>query len=205
MLDWVSPLNEIWDAGTFIFRGQPSDRYKLTPSICRRGPGTFAYGSLMRAFAYTVRNQVEYELEVLSRFLSGCDRSGLIVPGYTEQIKRKLANRRGSFLSAGDPWPQQSMYEIMAVPQHYDVPTRMLDWTERSFVACYFAAASANFELNDGNERIAIWALDTSNSDAWDTVSIIRTPGGTSKNQAAQSGLFTTYKVKDYSFEKYSP
>ncbi|CAG8870116.1 hypothetical protein PS861_03308 [Pseudomonas fluorescens] len=203
LLDLVSPLNEMWDAGTFIFRGQPSDEYKLTPSICRRGPGSFAHGSARKAFAYTARNQVEYELDVLEKFLSGCDRSGLSVPGYTEQIKRKLAIQRSFFLSAGDPWPQQNMYEIMAVAQHYDVPTRLLDWTERSFVACYFAAASANFELDDGRERIAIWALDTSNSDEWGTVSIIRTPGGTSKNQAAQSGLFTTHKVKDYGFEPY--
>jgi hypothetical protein len=203
LLDLVSPLNDMWDAGTHIFRGQGSDSYKLTPSICRRGPGSFAHGSLRKAFLYTVRNQVEYELEVLSMFLNGCDRSGLTVPGYTEQIKRKLANQRSFFLSGGDPWPQQNMYEILAVAQHYDVPTRLLDWTERSFVACYFAAASANFELDDGKERIAVWALDTSNSDEWDTVSIIRTPGGTSRNQAAQSGLFTTHKVKDYAFEPY--
>lgn len=203
LLEHLSPLNEIWDAGTFIFRGQGSDNYKLTPSVCRRGEGSFAHGSARKAFAYTARNQVEYELDVLEKFLSGCDRSGLTVPGYTEQIKSKFAKQRGLFLSDGDPWPQQNMYEIMAVAQHYDIPTRLLDWTERSFVACYFAAASANFELDDGNECIAIWALDTSNSAEWNTVSIIRTPGGTSRNQAAQSGLFTTHKVKDYAFEPY--
>ncbi|MCH7420700.1 FRG domain-containing protein [Pseudomonas mosselii] len=205
LIEHLSPLNPIWDAGTFIFRGQGSDDFKLTPSICRRGPGSFADGTPRKAFAYTARNQVNLELEVLRRFLSGCDRSGLAVPGYTEQIKRKMAKEQHFFLSAADPWPQQNMYEIMAVAQHYDVPTRLLDWTERSFVACYFAASSANFELDNGKERIAIWALDTSNSDDWNTVSIIRTPGGTSRNQAAQSGLFTTHKVKDYGFEPYQP
>ncbi|WP_409259979.1 FRG domain-containing protein [Pseudomonas sp. KCJK8806] len=207
LIELVSPLNnEMWEAGTFIFRGQPSDKYKLTPSICRRGPGSFAHGSARKAFAYTARNQVQYELDVLSRFLNGCDRSGLTIPGYTQKVKRKLDSReRGMFLSAADPWPQQNMYEILAVAQHYDVPTRLLDWTTRSFVACYFAASSANFELEDGNERLAIWALDTSNSDDWETVSIIRTPGGTSQNQAAQSGLFTTHKVKEYGFEPYVP
>lgn len=205
LIDHLSPLNPIWDAGTFIFRGQGSDDYKLTPSICRRGPGSFAEGSARKAFAYSVSGQVHLELEVLRRFLGGCDRSGLSVPGYTEQIKRKMAMEPQFFLNAGDPWPQQSMYEIMAVAQHYDVPTRLLDWTERSFVACYFAASSANFELDNGRERIAIWALDTSNSDEWETVSIIRTPGGTSRNQAAQSGLFTTHKVSESNFEFYVP
>lgn len=205
LLEHLSPLNPAWDAGTHIFRGQGSDSYKLTPSVCRRGPGSFAHGSARKAFLYTFRNQVEYELEVLSLFLNGCDRAGLSVPGYTEQIKRTLANQRSSFLSAHRTWPQPEMYEILAVAQHYDVPTRLLDWTERSFVACYFAAASANFELDDGKERIAVWALDTSKSDEWDSVSIIRTPGGTSRNQAAQSGLFTTHKVKEFGFEPYVP
>ena len=90
----------------------------------------------------------------------------------------------------------------MAVAQHYDVPTRLLDWTERSYVACYFAAASANFELDSMTmPRIAIWALDTSHAKHWKTVKIIRTPGGTSQNQAAQSGLFTTHNVKEYRFD----
>jgi hypothetical protein len=200
LLDFVSPLNPIWDAGQHIFRGQPSDEYKLTPSICRRGEGSFAYGSARRTFSFTVSGQVYYELEVLNRFLAGCDRSGLVVPGYTKEIKRQFAHERGRFLSASRPWPQPEMYEIMAVAQHYEVPTRLLDWTERSFVACYFAASSANFELDSMKmPRIAIWALDTTHSKNWETVSIIRTPGGTSKNQAAQSGLFTTHNVKEFS------
>jgi hypothetical protein len=96
------------------------------------------------------------------------------------------------------------MYEIMAVAQHYDVPTRLLDWTERSFVACYFAASSANFEVESSKmPRIAIWALDTTHSNDWETASIIRTPGGTSRNQAAQSGLFTTHNVREPSFTDY--
>ncbi|WP_236191709.1 FRG domain-containing protein [Pseudomonas pharyngis] len=204
LLNFVSPLNPIWNAGQHIFRGQPDAAFKLTPSIFRRGEGSFGHGSPRKAFADTVSRQIHYELEVISRFLDGCDRSGLLVPGYTKEIKRLLAHERGSFLSAHRLWPQPEMYEIMAVAQHYDVPTRLLDWTERSFVACYFAASSANFELDSNNiPRIAIWALDTTHSNTWETISIIRTPGGTSRNQAAQSGLFTTHNVREPSFSDY--
>lgn len=207
LLNFVSPLNPIWDGEQHIFRGQPSDEYKLTPSIFRRGAGSFGHGSPRKAFADTVSRQVHYELEVIGRFLDGCDRSGLTVPGYTKEIKRRLAHERGSYLSAHRPWPQPEMHEIMAVAQHYDVPTRLLDWTERSFVACYFAASSANFEVDSQKmPRIAIWALDTTHSNDWEAVSIIRTPGGTSKNQAAQSGLFTTHNVREPSFtDHYQP
>ncbi|VVP19573.1 hypothetical protein PS850_03803 [Pseudomonas fluorescens] len=206
LLDFVSPLDPAWSQGQYIFRGQPSDEYKLTPSICRRGIGSFAYGSPHRMFSNSSSGQVSFELDVLKKFLDGCDRSGLVVPGYSEQIKTRLSSETWSFLSAHRPWPQPELYEILAAAQHYEVPTRLLDWTERSFVACYFAAASANFELDSMSERIAIWALSTEHAKHWKTVQIIRTPGGTSRNQAAQSGLFTTHYVKEYSlFDIYQP
>lgn len=199
LIDHVSPLNSIWDAGRFIFRGQPSDEYKLTPSVCRRGPKSFAHGSPRRMFDVSTAGQVAFELEILRKFLIGCDRSGLSVPGYTEQLSSTLSDGWGSFQSPHIPWPSTLLYEIMAVAQHYDVPTRLLDWTERSFVACYFAASSANFEIDSRvMPRLAIWALDTTYAKHWKTVKVIRTPGGTSRNQAAQSGLFTTHEVKGY-------
>lgn len=198
LIDHVSPLNPIWDVGRFIFIGQPSDEYKLTTSVCRRGAGSFAHGSPWRMFDASTAGQVAFELEVLRKFLIGCDRSGLTVPGYTEQLSSTMADGWGSFQSPHTPWPSTMLYEIMAVAQHYDVPTRLLDWTERSFVACYFAASSAKFEFNKANTRIAIWALDTTQATHWKTAKVIRTPGGTSKNQAAQSGLFTTHELKGY-------
>lgn len=201
LLDYVSPLNPVWDKGQYIFRGQPSDSYKLTPSVCRRGEGSFAYGSPRRVFDETSSGQVSFEFEVLKRFLLGCDRSGLVLPGYTEQVKRELSEQYYylNYFETGKPWPPAQLYEIMAVAQHYDVPTRLLDWTERSFVACYFAAAGANLEIDTiAMPRIAIWALDITFADLWETVSLIRTPGGTSRNQAAQSGLFTTHNIATY-------
>ncbi|MEE4127052.1 FRG domain-containing protein [Pseudomonas viridiflava] len=197
LLDYVSPLNPIWDRGQYIFRGQASDGHKLTPSVCRRGAGSFADGSVARMFDGSTDGQVKFEIDVLKRFLAGCDRSGLVVPGYSVTIKRRLSDEPHTFLSAHSPWPQPELYEILAVAQHYGIPTRLLDWTEKGFVACYFAAASANLEIDSMKmPRIAIWALETTNARYWETASIIRTPGGTSKNQAAQSGLFTTHNVK---------
>ncbi|WLH00754.1 FRG domain-containing protein [Pseudomonas beijingensis] len=131
LLDHLSPLNPIWGTGRFIFRGQPRSEYKLTPSVCRRGTGSFAYGSPRRMFDVSTAGQVAFELEILRKFLIGCDRSGLNVPGYTEQLSRILADGWGSFQSPHTPWPSTQLYEIMAVAQHYDVPTRLLDWTER--------------------------------------------------------------------------
>ncbi|MFN3050200.1 MULTISPECIES: FRG domain-containing protein [Pseudomonas] len=199
LFDYVSPLNEVWESGTYVFRGQPSDQFKLIPSVCRNGEGSFAYGSARRTIGKSSLEQVDFELTILRHFVEGCDRSGLVVPGYTEEIKRKLTSQQLHFISIDNPWPQEEMHQILAVAQHYEVPTRLLDWTDRSFVACYFAAASANFEIQDFSmPKIAVWALDTTYHDVWKTVKIIRTPGGTSLNQAAQSGLFTAHILSDY-------
>lgn len=208
LLDYVSPLNEIWSTGRYVFRGQPSDRYKLIPSVCRTGEGSFAHGSPSRMFDISTLGQLNFELEILQKFLEGCDRSGLIVPGYTEEIKKALySNERRRFMGDNSSWPQDEMHQILAVAQHYDVPTRLLDWTDRGFVACYFAASSASFELHDMTmPKIAVWALDTTYHESFETIKIIRTPGGTSQNQAAQSGLFTTHNLRTSDpFEVYVP
>lgn len=200
LLEYVSPLNSVWDKARYIFRGQPSADYKLIPSVCRTGEGSFAHGAPRRMFDKSSANQIGFELEILRKFLDGCDSSGLPVPGYSEQLKRKFSEFPFLFPESFLPWPPEQLFEIMAVAQHYDVPTRLLDWTERSYVACYFAASSANFELDSHTHlpKIAVWALDTTYHDGWETVKIIRTPGGTSRNQAAQSGLFTTHNVTRY-------
>lgn len=46
-------------------------------------------------------------------------------------------------------------WESYFVMQHYGAPTRLLDWTESSLVAMYFAVRA-----NTGNYDAAVWALD---------------------------------------------
>ncbi|WP_082893890.1 FRG domain-containing protein [Pseudomonas marginalis] len=204
LIDYISPLNSQWDEEPYIFRGQPSDEYKLTPSICRQGEGSFGYGLPGRMFDNSTAAQIHFELDVIKKFLEGCERSGLSVPGYSEQVKSTLFANKYFIPRSYLPWPPKELYEIMAAAQHYDVPTRLLDWTDRSFVACYFAASSVSLEINDRKmPRIAIWALSTKFADSWKTIKIIRTPGGTSRNQAAQSGLFTAHTLQNDDFSPF--
>jgi hypothetical protein len=65
-----------------------------------------------------------------------------------------------------------------------------LDWSRRSYVAAYFAAADAL--ENVSGRRFAVWALDAEQmTSTLPNLTMIRVPGGNNANVAAQAGLFT--------------
>jgi hypothetical protein len=55
---------------------------------------------------------------------------------------------------------EDDVLEWLAVMRHYDVPTRILDWSYSPWIALFFAAAGAT------TGTAAVWALDTERLDA---------------------------------------
>ena len=203
LIEFLSPLNSLWSSGQYIFRGQGDSDYGLIPSACRSGDGSFAGKSPYRIFGTTSLEQVEFELAVLKRFLEGCDKAGLVVPGYSEKLKGILDGSVDSIVDKAVMWPPKDFYEVLAAAQHHGVPTRLLDWSRRSYVAAYFAGATASYEIT-GQPEVAIWALDISSRKSWQKIRVIDPPGGTSKNLAAQSGVFTMQINSDLGLREYT-
>ncbi|HBP47787.1 FRG domain-containing protein [Pseudomonas sp.] len=203
LMEFLSPLNDDWLLGQYIFRGQGDSNYGLIPSACRIGERAFAGRSPYRLFGTTSAEQVDFELAILKGFLEGCDKAGLVVPGYSEKLKAQLDGEVGSIVERTVMWPPKDFYEVLATAQHHGVPTRLLDWSRRSYVAAYFAGASASYEIT-GRPEIAIWALDTSTRKSWQKIILIDPPGGTSKNLAAQSGVFTMQINSDLVQQQYT-
>ena len=141
------------------------------------------------------KNRIFAEIVTLHTFASYCDSSGLRIRGDSEEFRRKHldpARVMDEFILQRQIWPSFEYFEIMALAQHYGLPTRLLDWTRRSHAAAYFAASGALRSNGHKSDRLAVWALDPENIQLdLRNVRMIAIPGSDNANIAAQSGLFT--------------
>ncbi len=186
---FLSPLKDKYWSVPYIFRGHGRASYVLAPTALRTH-GPIAAGKMLGVYDPQAR-QVDYEIELIRLFLRGCDASGIAVPGDSPDAREQLGMESVKKLDGShkDSWPPKALWPMLATAQHHGVPTCLLDWTRRSYVAAYFAASTA---LTDpGDEHLAVWALNVSDSANWKSLRYLQMPGATSQNLAAQDGVFT--------------
>jgi hypothetical protein len=189
-----------------IFRGQArawdvgkEKAWDLEPSIFRerKHPVYAIFG--MRASPEVSENQIFAEILTLQTFAGYCDSTGFPIPGDSEVFRTTHLDPTkvmDSFIFHRRIWPSREYFDIMALAQHYRLPTRLLDWTHSSYVAAYFAASSA-LQENQAEGGLAVWALNTENiPHTLRDIEIIQVPGSNNVNVAAQSGLFTLLRQR---------
>ena len=54
---------------------------------------------------------------------------------------------------------EEDIWEIMAIAQHYRVPTRLLDWSWSPLVALHFATSRVKIDDEEGNPAV-VWAIN---------------------------------------------
>jgi hypothetical protein len=132
--------------------------------------------------------QVFAEWMSLDGFVKHCDSSGLSIRNDSVEFRNKYFDRNNldSFSGNGSLWPDRGLFELMALAQHHGFPTRLLDWSRRSYVAAYFAASDALARhLNGDNpseQPFAVWALNVEKKSLFRELEIVRVPGGNSAN-----------------------
>jgi hypothetical protein len=207
-LDALSP-HSIWGERPdwWIFRGQGDAEWDLQPSAFRR-LAHFDYGRGPYQPKQRHRDQIEQEALLIRLFVSGINEQGGELPteaafGLTNwhEIDRIVERAAESDDPDSDTiWPPTHLQQLFALGQHYGLPTRLLDWSERGRVAAYFAAEAAQrmAERGEAPEHIAVWAysrVHENEREFWDgsewTPVIVRVPRSRNPNLHAQGGVFT--------------
>jgi hypothetical protein len=103
------------------------------------------------------------------------------------------------------PETRNSDTMLLALGQHYGLPTRLLDWTESLYIAAFFAF-NRSVLWGSHDQQIVIWVLDSSNP-IWSSqfgVEIIDVPSFGNRRIRNQSGKFTLSKTPFGSLEDYA-
>lgn len=216
----IHPSNELANDGgrRWIFRGQPANA-NLTPSALRGD----ALSRLTRWFYPnpSPEDQISLELRALRSFLEAADRQGIAVPGDTRAFRDEWindhVNKKLGMVTVQGLWPDLDSIHVLTFAQQSGLPTRLLDWTKRPYVAAYFAATgTAKKAIYDQDESevgddMAVWAFSCEFLDRYKepAIEVVDVPTGLNQNLVFQRGCFSLVKplrggreLKEFCFEE---
>lgn len=143
LLEALRPRHDLWEgqAQRWLYRGHADAEWDLQPTGIRDPQ---AYQKVGVALAHSSLGQepwaqrAQLQIDMLRTFRDRLNASGLHLPTPEPPV---------SGLDEGsetvDGLPPRGGRPLLALAQHFGLPTTMLDWTRRGWVAAYFAAADA--------------------------------------------------------------
>ena len=200
--EYLSPENRLFNEPCqLIYRGQRDANWGLEPSLFREPhkPKGIANRSTVTSDFHMFQ-----ELRMLQQFVEYCDAIGIALPGDSSQFRKEHLDHTSSaldrYIKKPYDWPNPALYELLALAQHYGLPTRLLDWSTRSFIAAYFAASSAlihAFKPENKHKRLVVWILNIEMKNLYrEDLDIVRVPSGYNRNISSQAGCFSILRQK---------
>jgi hypothetical protein len=219
-LEYLSPLGPIlgtkrmatFASGlgepTWVFRGHSDAKYELLPSALRKGQELLLTGG-WKVLDEPVSNgdQAGAEYSTLLAFFWAADEQGLALPEDSQTLRSFFRPSIAPLARAREqkaPWPSDFVLSLMALAQHYGLPTRLLDWSYNPLVASYFSAEPTPSPA----EQLCVWALDLEavryvnpERRAEGFLTFVSAPRYGNANLLAQDGLFTLYSMDPFDWD----
>lgn len=206
----VDRLKAAPGAHKWVFRGQRDASWSLLPSAFRKGVelGYTHAPRIVGDGAYLNREQAEAEFLRLREFLLAVDETGLAIPEDTQVLRapRGWNDLWKEFERVG--FPSHRVLSLLALGQHYGVPTRLLDFSERWEVALYFAVTDC---IRFPPGELAVYALDLDwvlwkgfrrSGGMLPVLQVVSAPRSSNPNLNAQSGLFVAPSIYPSQLDK---
>lgn len=154
---------------SLLFRGEPSDKFSLIPSALRPerqeefNQMAYEAGCLINVkSSFNEGDHVQCELRLAKYFYNASNEQGLSLPPLPYKWHERMLND-WFFEGTDKEWIPKELAEMVALMQHYGLPTRMLDWSSNILTALYFAASGAAQRLTDNaineNDYMVVWIL----------------------------------------------
>ncbi len=194
--------------GDLGFRGQADAGWPLVPSAFRN-----IHTAVTPSAAISKRrlvDQAKKEFNQVANFFQLADTVGLPVP-QGGSIFLNTHNGASSLPpSFWSDWPNEEFLESLAIAQHHNVPTRLLDFTYDWSTAAFFSAWDAVENTSSQiwlSPTISVWCVDLRFvRRAWDRGSVenrrireVTVPRATNQYLYAQRGIFLVdMHLEDY-------